>query len=154
MDERNMVIIFFDGSKRFITQPQAEQILNQSCLPGIDGIHLDKTFYFKFSSISKILSLQEFYGQYPKEVPEELSESETLAEYRKIEKPNLTESQAKERQIRKLEGLIRGVTDYINSTAYKGTGAPKELLKKFSLKLKFVKKGKQVSMGEQFERYL
>jgi hypothetical protein len=69
VDEQS-VIVFHDKSKKWVTKAQAEHIFNASCEPGQKGILIDGSFY-TFSAISKILSLKDFYDQFPDERPAE-----------------------------------------------------------------------------------
>ena len=64
----NQVIIFHDGSRLFVTDKQVEKITEQIQL-GQKGIWINKNYY-TFSSISKIISLKDFYDQYPDQMPD------------------------------------------------------------------------------------
>ena len=65
---KNSIIIFIDGSKKSITSEVAEKI---SLLPpGAGQIDIDGSF-IKLHSISKILTLEEYYNQYPSERPKQ-----------------------------------------------------------------------------------
>lgn len=95
------VIIFWDGSKKFITQGQHDFLVQNS-----DGTKktfpLDNQLY-SFSSISKLLTLKEFYDQYPDQMPEtrpQLNVEEV--------KPMSLDEQAKHNQAVR-NGLIQGL---------------------------------------------
>lgn len=62
----NHVIVFFDGSRKFVTEELAMKIMGSSdpavTLPGT-------TESVRLSAIQKLLPIDEFYKQYPKEIP-------------------------------------------------------------------------------------
>jgi hypothetical protein len=67
MNEKNMVVIFHDKSKLFITAKEASNIFKQSG-ENQEKIILHGSMY-SFSSIQKILTIEEFYKEYPLQAP-------------------------------------------------------------------------------------
>ena|SRR3990167_7696267 len=71
------VILFFDGSKKFLTTKMAQLILANS-LSEADGFQLPSNAgYIRFSAIQKILLLGEYYQQYPDQRPVQLKKFES-----------------------------------------------------------------------------
>ena len=62
---KSHVIIFTDKSKKFISQISYDDIISQSS-EGIGGMEIGDN-YIRFQSIAKILTIDEFYKQYPEE---------------------------------------------------------------------------------------
>jgi hypothetical protein len=60
------VILFYDESKKFLNQDQYQAIKSAYGNPNVQKLEIDGCLYSK-SSISKILTLQEYYEQYPDE---------------------------------------------------------------------------------------
>lgn len=130
------VIIFHDGSKKFINQKAYDQIW-KNVETGIEKIAMGGNI-FHFASISKIISLEEYYNQYPDERP-----APTMKDVGKImaEKGiGLREIINRENDTRHIESMIKGLKNYIASTPenplhtyggtafYQRTQAPLELL--------------------------
>ena len=63
------IIRFFDGSKKEVSQKIADEIMEKSCHSELQGVKINGTFY-KFSAISKILTNEDFFIEYPDERPE------------------------------------------------------------------------------------
>jgi hypothetical protein len=66
-ENKTHVIIFVDKSKKHITEKEAELIFQKSAT-GLKGILINGNAIM-FSGISKILSLAEYYEQYPDQRP-------------------------------------------------------------------------------------
>lgn len=108
------VIIFKDGSNKWITDPVYQQLIS---LGEGEKFTVDGNLY-DYNMISKVLSRDEFYKEYPEN---ELPMYPTLKTY------NVP---IKHDRKRALGCMIRGIKSYINSD-YQGTDAPKEILKKW-----------------------
>ncbi len=101
------IIVFHSGSIMEITGEQHETVLEQSTQPNARLINIDNQS-INFASISQILSLHEYYKQYPDKIPEQrdIFKPETLEE--------LSEEASKESEIEKCKGLIKGLKRYIS----------------------------------------
>ena len=66
---QNYIIVFFDGSVKFITQKEYEAIMTQSTNNFLKEIILTDKCKYTFSNMSKVLSLSEYYSQYPDRIP-------------------------------------------------------------------------------------
>ena len=64
----NYVIVFFDKTTKYVTKEQADFIMAQSGNSELKGITIGKSYY-KFSGISKIQELDEYYAENPDERP-------------------------------------------------------------------------------------
>lgn len=103
------VIIFIDGSKKFVPTSQAEQIFKLSSTA-------QKTFIlsggmYNFSSISKILTENEFYQEYPEERPSISTYSE-LPNYESLEQRIY--KYPEERRFEAISGMIKGLKQFID----------------------------------------
>lgn len=104
-DVKDKVIIFYDGSKLHITTHQEEMILLGST-QGVKGIKIDGNYY-TFGSMNKIISIQEFYNQYPDERPDYRPEfKETKEEHKTLEEQGLANENRR-------NGLVRGLKQAI-----------------------------------------
>ncbi len=65
----NSVIVYHDGSRKFITKPQ-EDLIFGAMNAGNKNIITPLLGQITFSAIAKVLSLSDFYDQYPDEMPE------------------------------------------------------------------------------------
>jgi len=117
--ELTHIILFHDHSRRLITEADS-QIYFQGRRQGKTAMIIDGGSY-AFSSMAKVLSVQEFYEQYPAERPQKTAENKfpTLDEMINVA-PN---------RIRALKGIIAGLKNYISGPEYQGTKKPIELLK-------------------------
>ncbi len=97
---KSVVVRFFDGSKIFITKEQ-EKALWQMSTTEAKKIKIDGQGY-SFSSIDKILSLDEYYDQYPKERPE------PPPTYFKVDSSQQIRNPSNKARERMKEGFIRG----------------------------------------------
>jgi hypothetical protein len=102
---KESVIIFFDGSRKFVTKNQADFIITEST-GSKKGIVIDGSFR-TFSSISKVLAISEFYQEYPEEQPNLIQRWEEPREYISIEKKAWSKTKW-------LKGLIAGLKEYID----------------------------------------
>jgi|TARA_R100000501_G_C2589266_1_gene89862 hypothetical protein len=105
---RDCVIIFHDGAKQFVSAAQAETILRQSTQPGARGITVNAS-YISFGSISKILTIEEFYSQFPSEIPEKPKEYNA-------EWPDRTDQEWDTYFARMKTGIIRGLQRYCDES--------------------------------------
>lgn len=119
------IIIFHDRSKKWISSKQAEAIYSMSGSTQ-KGVTIDGSFY-TFSSISKILSVQDFYQQFPDERPEE------TPEWKKEDHVSLSEQV--NRTPESLSGLLKGLKRYIDMELSKGN-TPKNAISLYDEKLK------------------
>lgn len=120
------VIIFHDGSKKFITEDQAVEIMRASGSQ-LKSITTPKLGMISFSSIAKIITLKDFYDQYPDQMPETKPEL-------KVEevKPMSLDEQAKHSQTVR-NGLIQGLEREIAIAEARGDSqiAAREILERF-----------------------
>jgi hypothetical protein len=126
----NSIIIFHDGSKKQVTTSRAEKIWELSAKQ--DGFMIAGSYY-KFSTVAKILTLEEYYCEYPDERPDP---TPIIEESRLIAEPKYVHSRA-----RALASLIKGLEQYIASDKYQGTENPKKILEKAKRKLEEAKAG-------------
>jgi len=73
-DVKDHIIIFNDGSKKMITENQFNAITQMSSGQK-DSLVIDGSL-IKFHSISKLLSMDEFYEQYPDQRPQQYDKNE------------------------------------------------------------------------------
>lgn len=66
---KSHVIMFFDSSKVFITEQQRNGLIDRMTDSNVKQVDIDGQLY-NLANISKVLTLQEFYNEYPKERPE------------------------------------------------------------------------------------
>jgi hypothetical protein len=128
----NQIIIFHDGGHQEITEKQLDQI-NQISVTNEKRFRLNGK-PVALSSIARILDIQDFYNQFPKKRPaQKLPEFKSLPKnsYKALSDPKYYTTRRK----RALEGLIKGLKQYINSSRYKGTDKPKELLARMEFQL-------------------
>jgi len=141
---KSNVIVFYDKSLLQINQEQADYLFKLSTT-GVKGLKLNNQYY-TFNSISKILSLEEYYKQYPNKRPTtykdfpELPKSETWSE-----------SKQKEKQAKRLEQMIIGITKYVNENTFNLTA--KKLKEKMEHRLELVKKGIKIKTNDQITRF-
>ena len=104
-DVNDYVIIFRDRSKMFINKRVYDFILEESFKPNADKARIgDKIVSIR--DMSKILSIEEFYSQYPKERPDTVERFTDKTPY----------SWKKEKGTKNLEAMMRGLKKYIEST--------------------------------------
>ena len=120
--EEQSVIVFHDKSKKWVTKAQAEHIFNASCEPGQKGILIDGSFY-TFSSISKILSLKDFYDQFPDERP-----AETRNQFEE-QYGSLGNQQIRKPTGRAKELMLSGLATYIRDNPNRCENAKKQYKK-------------------------
>jgi hypothetical protein len=107
-DRFTHAIKFIDGSKKFINQREYDQIWRDSASPNKRAVWLADKSYVAFSGISKILPMDEFYGEYPDERP---PEHRPVASVEPIQP--MTAAQAATRRMRSMTSLLRGIDTYI-----------------------------------------
>ena len=117
------IILFHDKSKKYISKKAYDVIMSQ-IMGGVEKLNIGGNL-ISFSSIAKILSLEEYQKEYPQETPMKLNEFK----FENTEKTETTHKQG-------LEGIIKGLNKYISSKDYRGTERPLELLKQMENKLK------------------
>lgn len=126
---RSHVIVFFDKSYKYISEERATNIMNLSTLPSqegqIHGFKLDGNMY-KFSSVSKIITVADFQKEYP----------DLVAKERESDKPNYTYPDGVPKTENKysggaLDGMLKGINQYIvnNKTTGKAE-AVRDMIKK------------------------
>ena len=124
------VIIFHDKGEKWITEKQADYVLEQSCQPNAKGIKLDGSFY-TFSSMAKILSEKDYYEQYPDKRPETKNVFEEFygntRDYTPMER---TAEQSKNQ----FSGLLKGLKSFIDGELKRGI-TPKYAIEIYEEKL-------------------
>lgn len=133
------VIVFHDGSRKFITKPTHDAIWSLSG-SGQEKLKIGDSL-IAFSSIAKILSLSEFREQYPNEQTDLFYKPLTPL----LEIPKLTNT----KNPLWLKDMIKGLKRYITSTEenpvmpngkdaawYQGTDAPLAILCDWEKRLK------------------
>lgn len=138
------IILFHDRSKKLITTLEYEEY-RLGRKRGARGITLNDGCDYAFSTIAKVLTIDQFYQQYPAERPVEVPISKNLPTFDEVlnESPN---------RIKALKQTIVGLKRYIASTEdnpitdsrgfkywYQGTQKPIEMLKQLENKLAEVK---------------
>lgn len=113
-ESKSAVIVFHDGSEVFISQEQYETLLTNYSNPDLKDFRINNSLYTK-SSISKVLSLEEFYEEYPKKKPEPVKENQFL-KYEGL--PSRVPENA-------LPSLIKGLKRFIDEQAVEGMKTPK-----------------------------
>jgi hypothetical protein len=108
------VIIFHDGSRKFITEEQYTYLLEQQSL-GHKSITTPKLGYIAYSSIAKIPEILDFYNQYPDERPEYRPEwkGPVTEPYKSLEEQALATERGR-------NGLIEGLNKFINQAQGRG----------------------------------
>lgn len=108
------IILFKDGSQKWITDSVYQQLVEMS-----EGgkFTVDGNMY-DYNMINKVLSNEEFYKEYPQNQPPVYNFLEDLGV-----------KFIKHDRKRALEKMIEGIKGYISSEQYRGTEAPKEILK-------------------------
>ena len=66
------IVVFHDKSTKEVSQKIADEIMTKSCDSKLQGIKVNDNFY-KFSAISKIMPIEEFYKEYPDKRPPEVN---------------------------------------------------------------------------------
>ena len=133
------IILFHDKSKKYISHKAYEMIMSQ-IMGGVEKLNIGGNL-IAFSSIAKILSVEEYEKEYPREVVRKLDEFKTEP----VLRTELTHRKG-------LEGMIKGLKRYIGSTKqnpiigfhgekcwYQGTEKPLELLKEMESRLALLK---------------
>lgn len=77
---KSHVILFFDSSKVFITEQQRNGLIDKMTDSGVKQVDIDGQLY-NLANIAKVLSLDEFYKEYPAQRPEPQREDQ----YKKYE---------------------------------------------------------------------
>lgn len=116
---KDRVIMFIGGGTQFITGGQETMIFSQQATIA-GGVRIDGNF-LSLSSISRIISRDEYYNQHPEKRPPAEYKSFDHQEFGNI-RNGLVHKEA-------LESMVRGMKGYIESDRYQGTQAPKDLLK-------------------------
>lgn len=130
LEVKNHVMIFFDGSYKYITAQQGEGIMGLT--GNAESVEIDGQLY-KISSIQKVLTTESFSEQYPEKIRQERENDvpvyPTLMEYERVE-----EWQGE----RALKGLLKGINQFIDKRTLLGLTADHaiELKVKWELKLK------------------
>lgn len=131
--EPQSVIVFFDGTRKFISTKQADALFQLSTKQ--QQFMVDGGMY-KFSAISKIITLEEFYRQFPNEKPSgldyydggnEMSVEERIKNYRP------------EKRINAIKGMLKGLNEFIDN--YENPKHSLTLRKDWEQKLELAQKG-------------
>lgn len=141
------VIIFHDKSKKFINQATYNAIWNMS-LSGNEKLKIGENL-IAFSAISKILTNDEYYAQYPEE--NRKKQEQKALEYKNFDGLGIKGIINRTESASAIKQMIRGLKDYIASTPekpvcpngvdkrwYKGTNDPLEILEMMETKLRLV----------------
>lgn len=124
------VIIFHDGSKKFITESQASLIM-QSSNGQNKSITTPNLGMISFSSIAKVITLKEYYEQYPDQVPEYRKETNL----NELPKQYETLEQQLEGHKNQFKGVLKGLKSFIDEEIKKGN-KPLNAIKTYEEKLK------------------
>jgi len=133
-EPKKWVLLTYAGSKHFITDKQ-EAILRRSA--DNDRIYTDKGMV-RVATVKEILPLEEYYLAHPEEKPEAPP---------KLFQNTPAQPFTKDRRIRALESMIRGISGYIESDRYQGTDKPIKLRELMTKRLEEAK----LSSAEEFE---
>jgi len=108
------VIIFHDGARKFITESQSALIFQGSAGTN-KSITTPQLGLITFSSIARIISLNDFYEQFPDERPETRPEFkvESVGEYRTLEQQGLSSA-------RNTKAMIKGIDLFISQAKARG----------------------------------
>jgi len=128
------VIIFHTGGEKWVSQKQADYILEQSCQPNAIGTKIDGSFY-KFSTMAKILTTKDYYEQYPDKRVDVRNDFEDLYgdanAYQPMEKI-IANSQTQSK------GLLKGLKGFIDRELNSGN-KPENAIRLYEDKLKAYK---------------
>lgn len=120
--------MFFDGARLFVTKLQADKIMQLSSTTA-KGINIDGDYY-SFGSISKILTTEEYYKQFPKKVPVSYGEFPEM-----LPKVKLSITEHQQKRINRMEQMIKGISKYIrfNPSSKNAIKARESMQKKLDL---------------------
>ena len=135
----NYFIVFNDHAVKEVSEQQANFLMEKSCEPGQIGIKIDGSF-IKYSSVAKILSENEYFKQYPDKRPPKY----TIEPDNTIFLPNqmdriLSPIENKEKRIRAVTEMMKGLKKYIDGPNYQGTDKPIKLYDQMARKLAEIK---------------
>jgi hypothetical protein len=123
------VLVFHDKSTKFITEDQFNNLVVMYSNPNISKIQIDSNLYAK-NSISKILTLDEYYREYPASKPEPQKEDQ-FKKYEGLEQKPIGKNG--------LAQMIKGLKRFIDEEKAKGIQTPKasfeldRLLKRYEI---------------------
>lgn len=109
------VVMFHDKSTRFIDEDEYNAIIVAYSTPSITKLKIGDSLYSK-SSVSKILSLEEYWKEYPQAKPERKFDNQ-FKKYESIEQ--LANGR------NGLASLIKGLKRFIDEQMVKGIKTPK-----------------------------
>ena len=112
------ILIFKDGSTKWVT----DNVYNQLLELGDDGKFLIEGGMYDIKNVAKVLTKEEYYREYPDNVPP-------------IYTKQILEVTKRMPTKRALQCAIQGIKDYISSSDYRGTDAPKEILRSWEHRL-------------------
>lgn len=119
-------IIFFDGSHKEISEEIYEKILAATMTEAV-GIEIDRGFY-KFTSIQKILSHEDFLYQYPQYI-----KIDNHQPYSQVEGLGFSGLITKTKRLSALEVMAKGIKKIIDQRKSEGFTSPNaEKILKFS----------------------
>jgi len=107
---RSFVVVFHDGSYKYINKDFAEKIFEAST-SGLENIEIAGSLY-KFSAVAKIISYQEFELEYPNKIKKErksISPSEYYTYPEGVPEMKISDYNSD----RARQGMIKGLKDYI-----------------------------------------
>lgn len=137
-ENKTTVIMFFDGAKVFVTKQQADKIMQLS-VTSAKGINLEGDYY-SFGSISKIITTEEYYKQFPKKVPVSYGKFTEMPKAK-----SWSENKSKEKRIRMLEQMIKGITKFINNS--KQNTKARKLKRQMETGLELIRAGKDFKIS-------
>lgn len=112
VDVKYAVIIFFDKSKLFIDMDQYNRLLIVMSDPAIKQVQIGYSVYY-LGGISKVLTLQEFYDEYPSQRPDpRQGEDNKYA--------NLPDNRSAATSRNGLASMIRGISKFIRQAKSSG----------------------------------
>ena len=100
--------MFIDGAKLFVTKKQADVVMQISGTAS-KGMKINNDYY-AFCSISKILTIDEYYRQFPNKIPGGYGVFP-----KQDKKQKLSDSQSRQKQIRRTEQILEGLNKFIKN---------------------------------------
>ncbi|MBT3354844.1 MAG: hypothetical protein HN402_07995 [Candidatus Scalindua sp.] len=120
------VVVMMDRSTLHITEDEYGKLIELSANPKEKSVTV-RGRLINLAAISSIMSLVDYYLDFPNKRP-----AETEGEYYQAEDRPFWDRQ---KHASALEGIAKGLGAYIEGPDYKGTNAPKELLANVEKKL-------------------
>jgi len=119
--EDQTVVLFYDGAKEFLKESNYN-VTRALALARKRGEFLVKIGGgdHAIKDIKAVYSIKEFYAKYPENRPMEYKDAEGLGMFEIVKKVDDEKG---------IKSMIAGLKGYMNSSRYKGTKEPQELLK-------------------------